>query len=141
MIVNNQDLPARLLRPGTPDTTWRCLARRGMLHSECEAFEQIRLAPGTGWTHEPDHGTEVALYVVAGRGAADDGAEERPLDAGSVLLVPARSALRVTAGPGGLNLAVVRVLPGEVTAELPARVPELPAHEQTAIFRPEPDGP
>ncbi|MEU3898133.1 hypothetical protein [Streptomyces sp. NPDC045251] len=141
MIVNNRDLPARRLRPGAPDTTWRCLARRGMLHSECEAFEQIRLAPGACWSHDLDHGTEVALYVVAGRGTVDDRARERPLGAGSVLLVPARSELRVTAGPEDLNLAVVRVLPSEVTAELPARVPELPAHEQTPIFRPESDGP
>ncbi|MEU7580458.1 hypothetical protein AB0B50_22985 [Streptomyces sp. NPDC041068] len=141
MIVNSQDLPARYLRPGAPESTWRCLARRGMLHSECEAFEQIRLAPDTGWSHDADHGTEVTLYVVAGRGTVDDEAGRRPLDPGSVLLVPARSALRVTAGGDGLNLAVVRVLPTEITAELPARVPELPAHEQTAIFRPESDGP
>ena len=25
---------------------WRCLARRGMLHSECEALDYVRLAPG-----------------------------------------------------------------------------------------------
>ncbi|MCF3119170.1 hypothetical protein IPZ68_05540 [Streptomyces arenae] len=141
MIVNSQDLPARYLRSGAPDSTWRCLARRGMLHSECEAFEQVRLAADTGWAHDPEHGTEVTLYAVAGAGTVRDASGERPLAAGHVLLVPARSALRVTAGPGGLNLAVVRVLPAEITAELPARVPELPAHEQTAIFRPESDGP
>ncbi|WP_223832927.1 MULTISPECIES: hypothetical protein [Streptomyces] len=117
--------------------TWRCLARRGMLHSECESFEQIRLSPGATWAHEPAHGTEAALYAVAGSAsvAAGDSAG-RVLDAGGALLVEARAAVTVTAGAEGLDLLAVRVLPADVASLLPVRVPELPTREQTPIFRP-----
>ncbi|MFI1681274.1 MULTISPECIES: hypothetical protein [unclassified Streptomyces] len=117
--------------------TWRCLARRGMLHSECESFEQIRLSPGATWAHEPGHGTEAALYAVAGSASVDsDASAGRVLDAGGALLVEARAAVRVTAGAEGLDLLAVRVLPADVASVLPVRVPELPTREQTPIFRP-----
>lgn len=157
MIVSTPAPPSFRLRPAAPDSggaggTWRCLARRGMLHSECEAFEQLWLAPGATWTHEPAHGTEAALYAVAGSASvhteagigpeADGGraGEEHTLDAGGALLVGARAAVRVTAGAEGLDLLAVRVLPADVVSRLPARVPELPAREQTPIFRPPIDG-
>nr|WP_239104277.1 MULTISPECIES: hypothetical protein [unclassified Streptomyces] len=120
--------------------TWRCLARRGMLHSECESFEQIRLSPGASWAHEPAHGTEAALYAVAGSASVDVSTGTDPggrvLDAGGALLVEARAAVTVTAGAEGLDLLAVRVLPADVASLLPVRVPELPTGEQTPIFRP-----
>ncbi|MCU7707024.1 hypothetical protein ACGILS_25185 [Streptomyces albidoflavus] len=151
MIVSAPATPSRLLPPPStdssgPDRTWRCLARRGMLHSECESFEQLRLAPGATWTHEPAHGTEAALYAVAGSasvhaltGTGPD-ARAQPLDAGGALLVGSRAGVRVTAGAEGVDLLAVRVLPADVTARLPARVPELPERQQTPIFRPPGDG-
>ncbi|MFD6432664.1 hypothetical protein [Streptomyces venezuelae] len=117
--------------------TWRCLARRGMLHSECESFEQIRLAPGASWAHEPAHGTEAALYAVAGSASVEAGESAgHALGTGGALLVEARAAVRVTAGAEGLDLLAVRVLPADVASRLPVRVPELPTREQTPIFRP-----
>ncbi|MEU6991763.1 hypothetical protein ABZ953_14035 [Streptomyces sp. NPDC046465] len=117
-----------------------------MLHSECESFEQIRLPPGGTWAHEPSHGTEAALYAVAGSASVHaeaeveaEGAgpgEGHALDAGGALLVGARAAVRVTAGAEGLDLLAVRVLPTDVSDRLPLRVPELPTREQTPIFRP-----
>ncbi|MFG2114718.1 hypothetical protein ACGFRB_19110 [Streptomyces sp. NPDC048718] len=133
-----------------------------MLHSECESFEQIRLGPGATWAHAPSHGTEAALYAVAGSasvftdadalagdhgdgpgdaGDADghgsgDGAGARALGAGGALLVAARAAVRVTAGSEGLDLLAVRLLPADVISQLPSRVPELPSHLQAPIFRP-----
>ncbi|MET7361095.1 hypothetical protein ABZS76_21980 [Streptomyces sp. NPDC005562] len=158
MIVSAPSAPSRLLRSTAPESgeagrTWRCLARRGMLHSECESFEQIRLSPGATWAHEPAHGTEAALYAVAGSASvhtdpAPDRAERaeraperagRVLDAGGALLVEARAAVRVTAGAEGLELLAVRVLPADVSSRLPVRVPELPSREQTPIFRPPTD--
>ncbi|MFK4071464.1 hypothetical protein [Streptomyces sp. NPDC029674] len=142
MIVSTPAPPSFRLRPAGPDTgggTWRCLARRGMLHSECESFEQIRLTPGATWAHEPAHGTEAALYAVAGSASVHTEAATgagTTLDAGGALLVGARAAVRVTAGAEGLDLLAVRVLPADVSAQLPARVPELPSGEQTPIFRP-----
>lgn len=141
MIVNHRDLPARQLRARAAGSTWRCLARRGMLHSECEAFEQIRLAPGAVWTHASSHGTDTAVYAVAGRGSVHDEDGSRGLGAGNALLVPARSAVRVSAGACGLDLTLVRTLPLDVIARLPARVPELPPREQSPIFRQAADTP
>ncbi|MGW4376460.1 hypothetical protein ACWEJ7_22680 [Streptomyces albidoflavus] len=149
MIVSEPATPSLLLPPPPTDSTrphrtWRCLARRGMLHSECESFEQLRLTPGATWTHEPAHGTEAALYVVAGSASVLAGtgtdARAQPLDAGGALLVGSRAGVRVTAGAEGLDLLAVRVLPADVTARLPARVPELPERQQTPIFRPPGDG-
>ncbi|MEU7021589.1 hypothetical protein ABZ990_13135 [Streptomyces sp. NPDC046203] len=165
MIVSEPASPSLRLRSGTldagtpgtqgaPGGTWRCLSRRGMLHSECESFEQIRLGPGATWAHAPSHGTEAALYAVSGSasvhtgafadgdgpgdtGDADgDGAGVRALGAGGALLVAARAAVRLTAGSEGLDLLAVRLLPADVISQLPSRVPELPSHLQAPIFRP-----
>ena len=153
MIVSAPSAPSRLLRSTAPESgeagrTWRCLARRGMLHSESESFEQIRLSPGATWAHEPAHGTEAALYAVAGSAsvhtdpapdAAGRALDGHVLDAGGALLVEARAAVRVTAGAEGLELLAVRVLPADVSSRLPVGVPELPSREQTPIFRPPTD--
>ncbi|MGC5362133.1 hypothetical protein ACPXCE_10650 [Streptomyces sp. DT24] len=135
MIVAHQDLPARRMRVGGPEATWRCLARRGMLHSECESFEQVRLVQDAELAHDPRNGMESVVYVAAGSGELIDEAGTRPLGAGTVLLAPARAALRVRARDEGLDLIVLRSLPAEVITRLPARVPELPAAEQTPVFR------
>lgn len=135
MIVNHRDLPARRLRRDAPGSTWRCLARRGMLHSECETFEQIRLSPGAELAHDPRNGTEQTVYVAAGSGELLDGNGALPLSAGSLLLAPPSAPLRVRARDDGLDLIVLRTLPTEVSTRLLARIPELPVAEQTPVLR------
>lgn len=119
MIVNHLDTPATV---GSA-RTWRCLARRGMLHSETEAFDHLRVAPGVELAHEPVDAVEELLYVVSGSGHADG----EILLPGSVLLIPHRAQTMVRAGDAGLELLSLRMMPAEVSRVLPARRPELPA--------------
>ncbi|MYW18680.1 hypothetical protein GT039_24655, partial [Streptomyces sp. SID2955] len=66
MIVTEPGTPTRALRPaGTPAATWRCLARRGMLHSECETFDHVVLPPGGSSRHD-DPGVEQTVHLVRG---------------------------------------------------------------------------
>ncbi|GIJ27887.1 hypothetical protein Vqi01_30490 [Micromonospora qiuiae] len=119
MIVNHWDVPGRV----GDSMTWRCLARRGMLHSETESFDQLRLRPGTELVHDPADAVEELLYVVSGSGRAED----RPLTPGSVVLAPHDRRVVVTAAADDeLELLVVRTMPAEVSDALPARVPQLP---------------
>ncbi|MFD6971416.1 hypothetical protein [Streptomyces sp. NPDC059979] len=134
MIVNRTDRPSRRILPAAGGTTWRCLARRGMLHSECESFDQLRLAAGAELAHTADSGVEQALYVTAGSGELLDGAGTRAVAAGTLLLAPAASPLTVRAGLDGLDLIALRTLPAEVSDLLPQRVPELPEAERSPVF-------
>lgn len=46
---------------------WRCLARRGMLHSECEAVDFIRLSAGAELVVNAGGGVEECVLVLRGR--------------------------------------------------------------------------
>ena len=118
MIVNHLDTPARV-----GDThTWRCLARRGMLHSETEAFDHLRIAPGAVLGPGPAEDVEEVRFVIAGSGHAGDQA----LTPGSVLLTSPGDRVTVRAGDDGLELLSLRTMPAEVSHSLPVRRPELP---------------
>lgn len=136
MIVNRIDLPSRRMPAPGGGTTWRCLARRGMLHSETESFDQLRLAAGAELAHTADSGVEQALYVVAGAGEVVEGRGTRPVAEGTLLLAPAGSPLTVRAGRDGLELIAVRTLPARVSARLPRRVPDLPEPQRSPLFHP-----
>lgn len=107
------------------DTRRRCLARRGMLHSECEAFDYLWLAPGVVRDGRGRQGVEEAWFVLSGEGEFLDGADRAlPLRAGDLVLRPG--------GTGGwlcsssatpLELLTFAVLPAAVTERLPARRP------------------
>lgn len=107
------------------DTRWRCLARRGMLHSECEAFDYLRLAPGAVRDGRGREGVEEAWFVLSGEGEFLDGADRSLLlRAGDLVLQPwgtsgwLRSSLATS-----LELLAFAVLPAAVTKQLPARSP------------------
>ncbi|MFC5719943.1 cupin domain-containing protein [Streptomyces gamaensis] len=135
MIIQRAAAPVRLLTAKAPDAEWTCLARRGMLHSECEAVDLLRLAPGAVVRHGPAEGVEQALYVLAGRGEAEEGGTVRELAPGALLLAPHDGRVAVRALGEGLELLTVRVLPAGAVGRLPARVPELPEEQRTKTVR------
>ncbi len=107
---------------------WRSLARRGMLHSECESFDYVRLAPGTSFELRGREGTENAWFTVSGSGKlSEPGAEqaERALKVGDLVLLPAGKEIRLTSEGNGLELLWLTVLPRVVINALPERRPEI----------------
>lgn len=128
MIISRTTRPVRSLptaAPAGPARLWNCLARRGMLHSECEAVDLWQLPPGDRLTHLAQDGVEEALFVLAGDGTALHGDQQQRLLPGGLLLLPAAEQVAVTAGPDGLRLLSVRVVPGALSEALPPRIPQL----------------
>lgn len=99
---------------------WRCLARRGMLYSECEAVEHWTLAPHSELGLRGREGVESAWFVLDGAGTTSDGMRLQP---GDLVLAPASSAVRLEAGGEGLELLWLAVYPDAVTKALPVRRP------------------
>ncbi|GAA2677440.1 MULTISPECIES: hypothetical protein [Actinosynnema] len=128
MIVNHADLPTALRAGQVPHSTWRCLARRGMLHSETEAVDHLRAAPRRQVVHHADDVVEEALYVVSGSAELSEGAATEQLRPGHVVLLGPDTTAQITAGPSGVELVSVRTMPARVSALLPPRVPELLDH-------------
>ncbi|QGV82135.1 pirin-like C-terminal cupin domain-containing protein [Streptomyces ficellus] len=124
MIIHSGDPACVLLGTGGERTTVRCLARRGMLHSECEAFDEVRPGPGTRLDLTGRDGTEAAWYVLSGSVTADG--EPDPLTAGALLLARDGQDVRFTAGPHGARLLCLTVTPPAVARTLPPRTPSLP---------------
>jgi mannose-6-phosphate isomerase-like protein (cupin superfamily) len=107
------------------EAAWRCLARRGMLHSECEAFDYLRLSPGAVRDGRGREGVEEVWYVLSGEGeyldAADRWATLRP---GDLVLRPGGVGGWLRGGSASpLELLTLAVLPAAVSAQLPARSP------------------
>ncbi|MET8975668.1 hypothetical protein ABZX85_08610 [Streptomyces sp. NPDC004539] len=125
MIVHDGPLSAVLFGPGEERATVRCLARRGMLHSECEAFDEVELTPGTRWEPAGRGGTETVWYVLTGTVHADRRAV--PLTAGGLVLAPQGGAASLTAGRHGARLLCLTLGPAAVTHALPARTPSTSA--------------
>ncbi|OJH40660.1 cupin domain-containing protein [Cystobacter ferrugineus] len=125
MILSTIDKTSRTRERGE-EIHWRCLARRGMLHSECEALDYVRLAPGTEFALRGREGTESAWFVIAGAGrllAPDSEPAERPIGAGDLVLLPAGADARITSGSAGLELLWLAVMPHAITQSLPMRRP------------------
>ncbi|MER7081672.1 Cupin domain-containing protein [Saccharopolyspora kobensis] len=109
-------------------SAWRCLARRGMLHSECEAIDYLRLPPGAARDGRGRDGVETAWFVLSGHGRFVDGADRSTaLRPGDLLFAAggARGSVH-NDSPGELELLSLTVLPTAVTDRLPARVPVAP---------------
>lgn len=105
---------------------WGCLARRGMLYSECEAVDQLELAPRARVTMQGRSGVEEAWYVLDGDVAFDAaGGEQRRARAGDLVLRPAgtSSAVRNSSDDAPARLLLIAVLPPAVTDRLPQRRP------------------
>jgi mannose-6-phosphate isomerase-like protein (cupin superfamily) len=106
---------------------WCCLARRGMLHSECEAVDYLELSPRATVTMDGRSGTEEAWYVLEGHAEFGDptiGRLQR-VDAGHLALRPADTSpiVRNASSDTPLRLLLVVVLPQAVSDRLPPRSP------------------
>lgn len=108
----------------------RCLARRGMLHSECEAADHLRLPAGAAVEDRGRSGTDEVWLVLSGAVTVEE-CDSAPwaLRTGELMLSPAGARPRLTAGDTGAELLLMAVLPHDRVRRLPRRVPELP-HER-----------
>lgn len=125
MIISTIEGASRTVGGGE-EIRWRSLARRGMLHCECESFDHVRLAPGTELALRGREGTEGAWFAVSGSGALlgpGPAHAGRALRAGDLVLLPAGEEGRLLGGDAGLELLWLAVMPGEVTRCLPPRRP------------------
>ncbi|GAA0219462.1 hypothetical protein GCM10010492_16820 [Saccharothrix mutabilis subsp. mutabilis] len=135
MIVTPPAAPSRTFGGGG-SVTWRCLVRRGMLHSETESVDVVRLPAGGVFAPPGTEGIESAWLLLDGSAtltphptppAANPVTAAGPaaVAAGDVVLVPAGGA-RLTAGPEGVEFLWVAVLPAAVSRALPPRSPVAP---------------
>ncbi|MFF7636127.1 hypothetical protein ACFZB9_23710 [Kitasatospora sp. NPDC008050] len=135
MIITTTAHPTVLLGPGSRRIRVRCLARRGMLHSETEAVDHVRLSPGACFDLTGREETEAAWYVLRGPvallpvrvGAATPSTAEgrQPLNRGDLLLAPRGELVHLHAGPFGAELLCLTLTPAAATAQLPPRRPDL----------------
>ncbi len=127
MIVTNVTSPARTLGAGGETIYWRSLARRGMLHSECESFDHVQLAPDTEFALCGRYATEQVWFTLRGTGEVNSGpgyGTGRPLQQGDLVISPhGGDQLVLHAGSAGLDVLWLTVLPSAVTATLPGRKP------------------
>jgi mannose-6-phosphate isomerase-like protein (cupin superfamily) len=112
------------------DTTvrWSCLARRGMLYSECEAIDHLELAPSAAVTMAGRHGIEEAWFVLDGNVELGGGESPPPRAArGDLVLRPAGTpaTVRNPSAEAPARLLLIAVLPPAVTDRLPRRRPAL----------------
>jgi hypothetical protein len=109
--------------------SWRCLARRGMLHSECESVDYLALDPGSAITLPGPGRTESAWFILAGSGQlrsagpSGTGRRTRILKPDQLVLLPAGGRAHVSSGPDGLAMLLLSVMPEDVSRALPARRP------------------
>lgn len=126
MIVTSVTSPVRTLGVGGETICWRSLARRGMLHSECESFDHVRLAPGTEFALCDRYATEQVWFMLRGTGEISGPcyAAGHPLHIGDLVITPqGGDQLVLHAGSGGLDVLCLTVLPSALTATLPDRKP------------------
>jgi hypothetical protein len=105
---------------GEEAVRWGCLARRGMLYSECEAVDQLELAPQACVTMQGRSGIEEAWYVFDAASGEQHGAGRGDLvlrAAGTAASVRNRNA------DSSARLLLIAVLPPAVTDRLPRRRP------------------
>jgi hypothetical protein len=125
MIISTIRSTSRTLGSGE-EIRWRSLARRGMLHCECESFDHLRLAPGTEFALRGQEGLERTGFAVSGSGRLlelDSAPAGRSVSAGDLVLLPAGKECRLVSGDSGLELLWLTVMPREVSQSLPNRRP------------------
>jgi len=100
--------------------TWQCLARRGMLHSECEAVDHLVLPGGATLDRRGRDGLHEVWLVLSGRASLGDGS---PLTGGQAVLVRAEDTLTRLTARTRTRLLTLTLLPHNTSRRLPARAP------------------
>jgi mannose-6-phosphate isomerase-like protein (cupin superfamily) len=109
------------------EAVWRCLGRRGMLYSECESFDYVRLAPGAVIDERGRADIEEAWFVLHGAGEfLDDEGRSLPVREGDLLLRPQAACGHWRSNADSpLELLLIAVMPAAVSRRLPIRTPVL----------------
>ena len=126
MIVSStQGGLTRTIDDGTGEAVWRCLGRRGMLYSECESFDFVRLAPGAVLDERGRADIEEVWFVLGGSGEfRDDTGAARPVRPGDLVLCPhSASGTWRSAADSPLELLLLAMMPAAISERLPIRTP------------------
>jgi hypothetical protein len=121
MIITTGAAPARVTGASGPERRVRCLARRGMLHSECQAIDHLSLVTGDRLDLTEAAGHETAWVVCRGHGTLTG--EPDGLAPGDVVLVPAGGRPMLTVHAGPMELLRIAVVTDEAARQLPPRRP------------------
>lgn len=122
IVVAPDGLPHGLVVDSTGASTgWKCLARRGMLHSECEAVDLVTLDPGARLSTVDHSGRAEAWFVVSGSGVLDDAT---PIGTGALVVLGPWTGRELIAR-SRLSVLVLSVLPDTVARRLPVRRPDM----------------
>jgi mannose-6-phosphate isomerase-like protein (cupin superfamily) len=126
MIVSStHDGLTRTIDGTAGEAVWRCLGRRGMLFSECESFDYVRLAPGSVIDERGRDDIEEVWFVLRGSGEFVDG-ENTTLPVGEgevVFLAHATGGQWRSAEDFPLELLLLALMPASVSRRLPVRTP------------------
>jgi hypothetical protein len=122
MIVATGTTNGQVLGAGEGLLRWACLARRGMLHSECEGVDVWELEPAATLTGRGRDGVGEIWFVVAGTGRLDSGRTVRP---DSAIIRPPQAAVEELTAETAMTVVTVSVLGRETSRLLPTRTPEL----------------
>lgn len=124
MIITTVAETVRTLSGAAGQNHSRSLARRGFFFSETEAFDYLRLAPGEEVGARGRSGNEEAWFVVRGDGELiDRDGLARPLHCYTMAACPLDSGTRLRAGPQGMELLLVAVIPDRLSTVMPTRLP------------------
>lgn len=127
MIITSVSAPVRTVGAAGESMCWRSLARRGMLHSECESFDHVRLAPDTKFALCGRYATDQVWFTLRGTGEVNSGpgwTTGHPLREGDLVVSPhGGDQLVLHTGSAGLDVLCLSVLPSALTATLPVRKP------------------
>lgn len=124
MIVTTVAETVRTLRGTVAETNSRSLARRGFFFSEIEAFDYLRLAPGSEIDSRGRVGTEEAWFVFSGDGELiDRNGLAYPLHRYILAACPVNSGTRLRAGIQGMEVLLLAVIPEHLSTVMPARLP------------------
>jgi mannose-6-phosphate isomerase-like protein (cupin superfamily) len=125
VIVSGIEGLARTVDDRIGEIMWRCLGRRGMLYSECESFDYLRLQPDAVLDERGREGIEEAWLVLRGEGEFLDGeGSSLAVRMGDLVLCPceAGGGLRNSAD-SPLELLLLALLPASLSQRLPVRTP------------------
>jgi mannose-6-phosphate isomerase-like protein (cupin superfamily) len=125
IVSSTHDGLTRTVDGTTGTALWRCLGRRGMLFSECESFDYVRLAPGAVLDERGRGDVEEVWFVLRGRGEfLLDGEPALPVDEGHLVCCPHGTGGRWRGAEGSpLELLLLALMPASVSRRLPTRTP------------------
>jgi hypothetical protein len=127
MIVTRAVPTASMVSPTGERIRWRSLARRGMLHSECDAVDYLALDVGTEFALRGLDSSEGAWLVLSGGGVvryvSAPVARWALLRPGDLVLAAISADVALRAGANGLGLLWLDLTPAAVSDALPARRP------------------